>query len=391
MRVCIDYTSAATQREGIGRSTRELVRAMLDLRERPDLSLIYAHRGPIPEADALGVRPGVRVRRLPLSPRAMLAAWYKARIPVPIEAVLGRLHVMHGPDFVLPPRIAAAGVVTIHDLAFATRPQDADPAQRRFLEAAVPLSIDRARLVVTVSETTRRDLMALLGVRPQRIRVVPNAVSPVFQVRDTADQLAEVRNRLKLPDAYLLSVGAIHPRKNIAGVARAAAIASRRLGRKLPVLHVGRVGWLCEKVFAEVEAAGPPGVRFIGQVDDATLRGLYREAKAVVYASFDEGFGIPILEGFACEVPVVTSDRSGMLEAAGDAAVLVDPTDEESIAEGIVGLMGRSDLRNELIQRGKRRLADYSWSRSARRMLEIYGEAYRGGPLSDPVGAGLRE
>lgn len=364
---------------------------MVDLPERPDLSLIYAHRGPIPEADALGVHGGVTVRRLPLSPRAMLAAWYKARLPVPIEAVLGRVHVMHGPDFVLPPRISAAGVVTIHDLAFVTRPQDADPSQRRFLEAAVPLSIDRARIVVTVSQTTRRDLMARLGVRPHRIRVVPNAVSQVFQIPDTPDQLAEVRNRLKLPDAYLLSVGAIHPRKNIAGVARAAAIVSRRLGRGVPVLHVGREGWLCEHVFAGVEAAGPPGVRFIGQVDDPTLRALYRQAAAVVYVSFEEGFGIPILEAFACEVPVVTSDRSGTLETAGDAAVLVDPADDDSMAEGILGLLDGSGLREDLIQRGKRRLADYSWSRAARRMLQIYAEAQQGEPLAKPVTVGTKE
>ncbi len=276
MRVGIDYTSAATQGEGIGRSARELVRAMLRLPDCPELHLIYAHRGPLPAADALAVHERVTVRRLPLSPRVMLAGWYKARLPVPIEALLGPLHVMHGPDFVLPPRIAAAGVVTVHDLAFATRPEDAHPAQRRFLESAVPWSIDRARLVIAVSETTRRDLMMRYGVRPHRIRVVPNAVSPEFHERDSADELAAARRRLRLPDEYLLSVGTIHPRKNLGGLARAAALTARQLGRALPVVHVGREGWLCARVFADVESAGPPGIRFIGQTSDAMLRVLYR-------------------------------------------------------------------------------------------------------------------
>ena len=236
VRVGIDYTSAATQREGIGRATRELVNAMLRLPDCPDLQLMYAHRGPVPAADALGVHERVKLRRLPLSPRVMLAGWYKARLPLPIEALLGPLHVMHGPDFVLPPRLAAAGVVTVHDLAFATRPEDAHPAQRRFLESAVPWSIDRARLVVAVSETTRRDLMTRYGVRPHRIRVVPNAVSSEFHERDGAEVLAEVRRRLRLPEEYLLSVGTIHPRKNLAGTGP-----SRRAERPAP--RAGRCPW----------------------------------------------------------------------------------------------------------------------------------------------------
>ncbi len=380
MRVGIDYTSAATQREGIGRATRELVGAMLRLPDCPGLHLVYAHRGPVPEADALAINERVRVRRLPLSPRVMLAGWYKARLPLPIEALLGPLHVMHGPDFVLPPRLAAAGVVTVHDLAFATRPEDAHPAQRRFLESAVPASIDRARLVVAVSETTRRDLMTRYGVRPHRIRVVPNAVSAEFHERDGDDELAEVRRRLRLPEDFLLSVGTIHPRKNLGGLARAAASSGRQLGRALPVVHVGREGWLCERVFADIETAGPPGIRFVGQINDATLRALYRQAAALVYPSFAEGFGLPILEAFACGTPVVTSNGSGMLEAAGDAAELVDPHDPDSIAAGIVRVVRDADRRMELVERGRRRLRDFSWSRSARQMLDVYAEARRGEP-----------
>ncbi|MCY4114272.1 MAG: glycosyltransferase family 1 protein [Chloroflexi bacterium] len=390
MRVGIDYTSAATQREGIGRATRELVNALLRLPDCPDLHLVYAHRGPVPAADALGVHERVKLRRLPLSPRVMLAGWYKARLPLPVEALLGPLHVMHGPDFVLPPRVAAAGVVTVHDLAFATRPEDAHPAQRRFLESAVPWSIDRARLVVAVSETTRRDLMTRYGVRPHRIRVVPNAVSSEFHERDGAEELAEVRRRLRLPEEFLLSVGTIHPRKNLGGLARAAALSGRQLGRTLPVVHVGREGWLCERVFADIESAGSPGIRFVGQIGDATLRALYRQAAALVYPSFAEGFGLPILEAFACGTPVVTSNGSGMLEAAGDAAELVDPHDPESIAAGIVRVARDVDRRAELVERGRRRLEDFSWSRSARLMLDVYAEARRGEPSPQVSGVAAK-
>ena len=254
----------------------------------------------------------------------------------------------------------------------------------------MPWSIDRARLVVAVSETTRRDLMTRYGVRPHRIRVVPNAVSSEFHERDGAEELAAVRGRLRLPEEFLLSVGTIHPRKNLGGLARAAALSARQLGRTLPVVHVGREGWLCERVFSDVEAAGPPGIRFVGQTSDATLRALYRQASALVYPSFAEGFGLPILEAFACGAPVVTSNGSGMLEAAGDAAEMVDPHDPDAIAAGIARVVRDADRRAELVERGRRRLEGFSWSRSARQMLDVYAEARRGEPAPQVSGVAAK-
>ncbi len=380
MRVGIDFTAAATQRAGIGRATRDLTTALLKLPERPELRLLYAHRGPIRWVDALSTYDRVRVRRLPASPRIALAAWHKLRLPLPVEAFIGPVHVFHGPDFTLPPRIAAPGVVTVHDLSFVTRPQDAHPAQRRFLEQAVPRSIDRARLVVAVSESTKRDLMQRLGVRPHRIRVVPNAVSAEFAAVTDSDQLAAVRRKLDLPDEFLVSVGTIHPRKNLGGLATALEIVSRRIGRRVPAIHVGGEGWLVDRVYDQVRAAGDDAVRFVGHVDEATLRALYTLARGLVYPSFVEGFGLPILEAFACECPVVTSNRSGMDEVAGGAAILIDPDDPESIATGIIEVLDNDERREELRRLGRERRDVYSWRRSAGALLMAYREASRGEP-----------
>ncbi len=380
MRVGIDFTSAATQRAGIGRVTRDLTRALIDVPERPELRLLYTHRGPIRWVDALTTYDRVRVRRLPASPRVALAAWHKLRLPLPVEVFIGPVHVFHGPDFTLPPRIAAPGVVTIHDLSFVTRPQDAHPAQRRFLEEAVPRSIDRARLVVAVSETTRRDLMQRLGVRPHRIRVVPNAVAADFAPIADSGELAAVRRKLELPEEFVISVGTIHPRKNLGGLAAALDIVARRTGQRVPAIHVGGEGWLVDRVYDQVHAAGDGAVRFVGHVDEATLRALYTLARALVYPSFAEGFGLPILEAFACECPVVTSDRSGMHEVAGGAAILIDPEDPESIASGIVEVLDSDERRGELRRLGRERRGAYSWRRSARALLAAYREASRGEP-----------
>ncbi len=387
MRVAIDITAAATQQAGIGRSVRELVSALVIDPDRPDLTLVYTRRGPSRVADALAVHERVRVRRVPISPRIALAAWFKARAPVPAEAMTGRATVFHGPDFTLPPLLAAHGVLTVHDLSYVIRPQDAHPRQRQFLEKAVPKSIDRARLVIAVSEATKRDLMQRYGVRPQRIRVVPNAVPEWLGPVTDQQILCAVRRRLGLPQRFVLSVGTIQPRKNIEGLARAVASASGA-GRRpaLEHVHVGGEGWLCDRVYAAIERAGDR-VRFVGRVDDETLRALYTMADAFAYPSHGEGFGIPILEAFACGCPVLTSDTPATTEVAAGAALAVDPSDPEALARGLIALMTDEPRRSELIERGHRRRHAYSWRQSARRLIQVYQEAAAGPPVPEPTGA----
>lgn len=386
MRVAVDVTAAATQQAGIGRSVRELVNALVVQPDRPDLTLVYTRRGPSRAVDALGIHEGVRVRRIPVSPRVALASWFKARLPVPGEALAGPIRIFHGPDFTLPPLLTAHGVLTVHDLTYVIRPQDAHPRQRRFLETAVPKSIDRARLIIAVSEATKRDLMQRYGVRPERIRVVLNAVPDWLGPVTDRDELAAVRKQLALPDRFVLSVGTIQPRKNIEGLARAVSLASARGG--LPTIehiHAGGEGWLCDRVYAAIEQAGDH-VRFVGRVSDDTLRALYSLASVYAYPSHGEGFGIPILEAFACGCPVLTSDTPATTEVAAGAALTVDPSDSEALADGLSTLLTNELRRSELIARGRERRWAFSWRRSAQRLIEVYREAAAGLPMPQPSG-----
>ena len=370
MRVGIDYTSAATQREGIGRVTRELVAALLERSDCPDLRMFYAHRGPIRSADGLVAWDRVRMRRVPVSSRIALAAWFKFRAPIPVEALTGRIDVFHGPDYTVPPALAAPSVVTIHDLSFVRRPQDAHPAQRRFLDRAVPKSINRAALVIAVSESTRDDLIQFYGVPRGRVRVVPNAAPDWYGPVRSTPVLESVRRRLALPERFIFSLGTIQPRKNLPALAAAAS----RLTPPLPVIHAGREGWLCDRVYREVESAGGEIMRFIGQPDDATVQALFTLAAAFVYPSFAEGFGIPILEAFACECPVVTSIAPGTSEVAGDAALQAAPEDVEALGAAIQRVFDDRTLAADLVRRGLARRAAYSWRSSAARTLGIYRE-----------------
>lgn len=387
MRVAIDVTAAATQQAGIGRSVRELVNALVVQPDRPDLTFVYTRRGPSRTVDALAVHEGVRVRRIPVSPRVALATWFKARLPVVGEALAGPVRIFHGPDFTLPPLVAAHGVLTVHDLTYVLRPQDAHPRQRQFLETAVPKSIDRARLVIAVSEATKRDLMQRYGVRPHRIRVVPNAVPDWFGPVADRDELAAVRKQLALPERFVLSVGTIQPRKNIEGLARAVSLASAHGGLSaIEHIHAGGEGWLCDRVYAAIEQAGDR-VRFVGRVSDDTLRALYTLASVYAYPSHGEGFGIPILEAFACGCPVLTSDTPATTEVAAGAALALDPSDPEALAGGLRTLLTDESRRSELIARGHKRRWAFSWRQSAQRLIEVYREAAAGPPVPQPSGA----
>jgi len=203
-------------------------------------------------------------------------------------------------------------------------------------------------MIVAVSEFTASELEELLRLPRERIRVVPNAVDPVF----TPDGP-------RAGGDYVLSVGTLEPRKNLARTIEA----TRALGLELNV--VGARGW-------GGVAAGGTGVRWLGEIPDDELASLYRGALCVAYPSLYEGFGIPVVEAMACGTPVVTSAGGATEEVAGGAAVLVDPLDTAGIASGIEEAIAR---REELRRLGLERAHAFSWDESARRTLDVYREA----------------
>ena len=271
-------------------------------------------------------------------------AWYPHVLPHRAKGA----DVLHCPTYRGPVRSSVPLIVTVHDLAVFRHPEAFPPWTRTYSRVVAPRVIRAARIVAAVSEFTASELETLLGVRRERIRVVPNAAEATF----SADGLRE-------PGDYVLAVGTLEPRKNLARSIEAA----RRLGLELRV--AGMPGW------GGVDASGP-GVSWVGFAADADLARLYRGALCVVYPSLYEGFGIPVLEAMACGAPVVTSRGGATEEVAGGAAVLVDPEDVSSIASGIELAIAR---RGELREAGLRRVRDYSWDASAKLLLQAYEDA----------------
>jgi len=267
--------------------------------------------------------------------------WYPVRLSKPG----GGADVLHCTTYYGPLRPRLPTVVTVHDLAVLRHPHAFPRWTRRYVPLAVPRVLRAAHSVIAVSEFTAFELESLLRVPREKIHIVPNGVDDTF----TPDGP-------RADGDYVLAVGTLEPRKNLARAIEAAT----RIGVDLRV--VGARGW------GGVEARGA-NVTWLGEVDDEELARQYRGARCVVYPSLYEGFGLPVLEAMACGAAVVTSAGGATEEVAADAAVLVDPLDAGAIADGMTDAIAR---RDELRPRGLERARRFSWDEAARLTRTVY-------------------
>jgi glycosyltransferase involved in cell wall biosynthesis len=409
MKIAIDYTAAVWQGAGIGRYTRELVRAIVAQGERFQYILFYAaggldrHNPYLSDLRQLcAAHPAVRAVSIPLTPRRLTQIWQRLRLPLPVELYTGPIDILHAPDFVLPPTRART-MLTIHDLSFLVHPECAEASMVRYLSRAVPRSLQRADIVLADSQATCRDLVRLLAVDPTRVTVLYPGVAARFRPM-WLDQAEMVRRNLELPERFLLFVSTLEPRKNLVRLieAFAQAIGPRTENREpgalwanreqrtknkeqrttdnglrttdnLQLVLAGRRGWLYHDIFATIARLGlGERVRVLDFVDDNDLPALYNLAEAFVYPSIYEGFGLPALEAMACGVPVLTADNSSLPEVVGDAAVLVLAEDVSSIAVGIERIVRDEALRVRLRAAGLEQAQSFTWERAAQQAVACY-------------------
>ena len=295
--------------------------------------------------------------------------------PVPIEALAGPVDVFHGLNYFLPARRGrAALVVTVHDLSALRHPQWHPPTRSLMHQTGVPRTLQAADHVITDSEAIRAEAIAHLGALPERVTVIHLAASPAFRPHTPAE-LKPILDRWSLaPGGYLLFAGTIEPRKNIERLLEAVAALRGRRRHLPPLILVGPRGWRNRAIHAPIAAAAPHA-RYLGYVPPEELAALMAGTVAFVFPSLYEGFGLPVLEAMASGAPVVTSRGGALEEAAGGAALVVDPLDPETIAAGIEGVLDDATVRGELISRGLARAAQFSWDRTARETLQVYENA----------------
>jgi glycosyltransferase involved in cell wall biosynthesis len=305
------------------------------------------------------------------------------RIPLTLVAELHRrpvdlLHV----QYTAPPFAPCPVVATIHDLSFEHLPHTFKRRSRMQLRLTVRRTARAATHIIASSDYSRRDIIETYKIEPRRVSTTPLAAPAHFAPVTDERELKRVRSLYAIEGDYILAVGSIQPRKNLARlIAAYAGLRRTRPQDKLPrLVLVGKRAWLFEETLRSIEEhAVTNDIIFTGYVPEADLPALYTGALCFVYPSYFEGFGLPPLEAMQCGAPVIAGNRTSLPEVVGDAGLLVDPFDEGAISSAIARMIDDAELRAELRRKGLERARTFNWRETARLTLQVYERAARGG------------
>lgn len=306
-------------------------------------------------------------RKLFLPPRIMEIMWNRLHV-LPVEMLTGNLDIFHAWDYLQPPVKKAKIVTTIHDLTPIKFPLYHHKSTVEAQTQRLKWVRREADIILADSKATKRDIVELLGVPEEKIKVVYLAAGELYE--EFRDQRSEIRvkeiergkKKYGIAGEYFISVGTLEPRKNLKRVIETFSINVQRTSFNARLVIAGRSGWGENLPQAE-------NVNFLGLVPDEDLPGLYAGSAGLIYPSLYEGFGLPVLEAMTVGCPVLTSDRGSLAEVAGEAAVTVDPENTESIIWGIESLIKD---REKLIAKGLKRSGNFSWNKTAKETLSVY-------------------
>jgi len=366
MKIALDTYHAARPHGGIARYVRGLASAMFDMGRNHEYILFSNHF----RDSGTAWNPGLKyVKTVNLSAprRLMQGAWDRLSWP-PVEYWTGKIDLFHGMHFVLPAVRDARTVLTVHDLTFIRHPElFHDPGlNRRGYLHELPAALERADAVIAVSQSTKNDLVELMGYPENQIRVIFEGVEPHFFIHGNEGKSTHTLVKYGLKRPYLIFLaGTPEPRKNLERTIRAA----HRAASNIPVAVVGPKTEMKQLLGSMAGQA-----HLLGAVPDEDLPVLLHNAEISLYPSLYEGFGLPVLESMAAGVPVITSSVSSCPEVAGDAGVLVDPYSVDEIAEAIASLMADEPGRCALRKAGVDRASGFSWKQAASSVFKLYQE-----------------
>jgi glycosyltransferase involved in cell wall biosynthesis len=294
---------------------------------------------------------------------------------LPIDWIIGACDVVHYPSFVMHPQRHGARVVTIHDLMPLTHPGHYPSSDCSDYWREVPKAVKRADAIVAVSHYTKAQIVGHFKVPEDRVAVVHHGVHARFRAA-TAEEVAAVRARYRLPSRYVLFVGSEETRKNVPLLIDAARIWRARGATDIAVVLAGKPSWGSGAIVKRVAACGLQGtVHRLGHIAGRDLPALYSGAEAFVLPSIAEGFGMPLLEAMACATPVIAADTTSLPEVVGDAGLLFDPYRAADLADCVARVAGDRALKERLIERGLTRAREFTWERAAYETLAVYRDA----------------
>lgn len=380
MRIAIDGHPLIPPRAGIGQYTYHLIRALARLEPAHQYIVMYprltrtlrTREVPVFAEKCVRVVSEGRLRFLVFRARRKLRR--KLGLTPAVERSLGPYDVYHATNYVFTHSVKRARrVVTIHDMTLMLFPEWHPRARVSSMASEIARSLEIADHVLADSASTRDDIVKHFSIRPERISVVPLAAAQSFKPLPATEVQQVLSDWGLVPDAYLLFMGTIEPRKNLLRLLQAAELAGNRAG---PLVLAGADGWRSDEVALRIQSLRRAGrLTYLGYVPDEARPALINGARGFVYPSLYEGFGLPVLEAMACGVPVLASNVSSLPEVVGDAGLMVEPGDVDAIAQGMVRLWEDETLRRELSARGLRQAAAFSWEKTARQTLKAYDRA----------------
>lgn len=379
MRIGIDCRTilnpGAGEKAGVGHYTYYLVKYLLKIDKKNTYVLFYDHRS---DSVKEFKRKNVELIQFPYSE-------YKKYLPYAYSHVLvGRvlnkanLDLFHSPANVIPMQYNKPAVVTVHDLAIYEHPEWFPPKQDFSVNVLVPKSLQKAARIIAVSQATSNDIQKRFKIPAKKITTVLEGYEPVKAPTKLA--IHALRKSLRLQEHYLLYIGTLEPRKNIAGLIEAFDSLVRRKPRRykqLQLVLAGAKGYQFQENYKAIQSIQAGSVRYLGYVSAKDKQALLHGALAFVFPSYYEGFGLPVVEAMAAGTPVVTSNLSSMPEVAGKAAVFVKPTASLSIQQGIEKIMS-AKTRASLIKKGKTQAKQFSWEKCAKETLQVYQDVVAG-------------
>ena len=348
MAIYIDVSSAVHAKAGIGRYAGSLAAALI-ARDPGRFALFYNRTRDSLPPEGLESTPA-RTVQAGYKPWRM-AVWMGQLARIGFNNLVPGAELFHATEHLLPPLRGVPTVLTVHDMIFKLFPQHQKRLNYWYLNATMPLYCRRADAIITVSESSKRDMVAEYGLEPDRVNVIYEAAAPEF-VPAAPQAMDEVRRRYGLPERYLIHVGTIEPRKNLTRLVKALE-RLRKDGLTIPLVVVGGKGWLYDEFFRRLEQSEVrDSVTFPGYVPSADLPAIYSAACVAAVPSVYDGFGLPVLEAIACGTPVVSSRASSLPEMGGEAARYFDPYDVEAMADAIGDVWRDGQLQGEMREVG---------------------------------------
>lgn len=304
----------------------------------------------------------------------------KEQVELPFKIMRKRVDLLHSPQFNIPLLSRSAQVTTIHDCAYDRFPEEFPSHKAKtYYKFMFPMALQKSKRIIAVSESTKRDLIELYKISPEKISVIYEGVDSRFFQEGSDGEENVLKNKLNISGDFALYVGLTRPRKNLERLLRAFAKLLPSLRDNVKLVLAGKVDirFLDVKRLAEQLNIDDFIVQ-LGFVPEDQLLTLYRAATFLVLPSLYEGFGLPVLEAMAAGTPVITSNVSSLPEVAGNAALLVDPYNVDEIAEAMYKLFTDTSLREELRRKGRERAQKFSWRKCAEETLKVYEEVLDG-------------